>query len=154
MNEKTIEAMAVISEPVRIRILTLISSAGELRAKDILEEFSFTQPTLSHHMNLLTELDIVTARKEGRCIWYSVNKAKVEEIRKILDDIITGTPSKPAVRRKTSVKPVKAAAPAAKPVAEERVEAPVLKKKDKDKVKDKKDKKKKSDKKKDKKKKK
>ncbi|MFV0314416.1 MAG: ArsR/SmtB family transcription factor, partial [Anaerotignum sp.] len=41
-------------------------SCGELCACKILEKFNFTQPTLSHHMKILSEAKIVTLRREGK----------------------------------------------------------------------------------------
>ena len=69
-----IEALSVLSEEVRFRILSLIASKGELAAKDILEEFDFTQPTLSHHMACLAEAGLVNVKRKGRFAYYSVNK--------------------------------------------------------------------------------
>ncbi len=50
IDKQLIEVLSVLSESVRFKILSLISSKGELTAKDILSEFDFTQPTLSHLM--------------------------------------------------------------------------------------------------------
>ncbi len=69
-----IEALSVLSEEVRFRILSLIASKGELAAKDILEEFDFMQPTLSHHMACLAEAGLVNVKRKGRFAYYSVNK--------------------------------------------------------------------------------
>ncbi|SPC38113.1 ArsR/SmtB family transcription factor [Pseudolactococcus carnosus] len=54
--------MKAIAEPNRLQILDMIST-GEKCACDI---FDFTQPTLSHHMKVLIEAGVVTARKEGK----------------------------------------------------------------------------------------
>lgn len=75
-----IEALSVLSEEVRFRILSLIASKGELAAKDILEEFDFTQPTLSHHMACLTGADLVNVKRKGRFAYYSVNKDTIDLI--------------------------------------------------------------------------
>ena len=66
--------LSVMSEPTRIRIIRLISGSGELRSCDLLPEFEITQPTLSHHLNVLLENDVLTSRKAGRCVYFSVNK--------------------------------------------------------------------------------
>ena len=73
-----IEVLGVLSEDVRFRILSLISSRGELAAKDILSEFDFTQPTLSHHMACLTEAGLVNVKRKGRFAYYSVNKDTID----------------------------------------------------------------------------
>ncbi len=77
-EEKLIEVLGVLAEGVRFRILTLISSRGEMAARDILEEFDFTQPTLSHHMSILTKAGIVNVKRKGRFAYYSINKETIE----------------------------------------------------------------------------
>ena len=79
-DDRFIERLSVLSEGVRFRIVSLIASRGELSAKDILEEFDFTQPTLSHHMACLTEAGIVDVKRKGRFAYYSVNKETIEQI--------------------------------------------------------------------------
>lgn len=75
-----IEALSVLSEEVRYRILSLIASKGELAAKDILEEFDFTQPTLSHHMACLAGAGLVNVKRKGRFAYYSVNKDTIDMV--------------------------------------------------------------------------
>ena len=70
--------LGVLAEGVRFRILSLIASKGELTAKDILSEFEFTQPTLSHHMACLTEAGLVNVERKGRFAYYSINKNTIE----------------------------------------------------------------------------
>jgi ArsR family transcriptional regulator len=52
---------------------------GEKCACVLLESLDITQPTLSHHMNILVESGIVSARKEGRWMYYSINELKGEK---------------------------------------------------------------------------
>ncbi|MBR6988138.1 MAG: helix-turn-helix transcriptional regulator [Clostridiales bacterium] len=87
-----IEALSVLSEEVRFRILSLIASKGELAAKDILEKFDFTQPTLSHHMACLTGAGLVNVKRKGRFAYYSVNKDMIDLIASGISSL--NTPSK------------------------------------------------------------
>ena len=73
-KENLITAIEAAAEPIRLEILRIISAHGELRAKDILPAFDITQPTLSHHMSVLEEAGLVSARREGRSVYYSINK--------------------------------------------------------------------------------
>ena len=77
-EEQFIKVLGVLSESVRYRILSLIASKGELTAKDILSEFDFTQPTLSHHMMCLTEAGLVNVERKGRFAVYSINKDTID----------------------------------------------------------------------------
>lgn len=56
--------LKVLSDPSRLEILDLLS-CGELCACDLLEHFQFSQPTLSHHMKLLVDNELVYTRKDG-----------------------------------------------------------------------------------------
>lgn len=65
--------LKAISDPKRLKIVDMLS-CGELCACKILEEFHITQPTLSHDMKVLIEAKVVTDRREGKNIFYSLNK--------------------------------------------------------------------------------
>lgn len=79
-GDRTIEVLGILSEGVRFKILSLIASRGEITAKDILAEFDFTQPTLSHHMTCLKDAGLVNAERKGRFTCYSVNKAAIDAV--------------------------------------------------------------------------
>lgn len=79
--------LGVLAEGVRFRILSLIASKGELTAKDILSEFEFTQPTLSHHMACLTEAGLVNVERKGRFAYYSINKNTIELVSSAIDSL-------------------------------------------------------------------
>lgn len=89
-EEQLVEALGVLSEGVRFRILGLISSRGKLTAKDILDEFEFTQPTLSHHMSVLTNAGLVNVKRKGRFAYYSVNKETIELVASAITALAEG----------------------------------------------------------------
>lgn len=149
-NEELINAISVSAEPVRMKILRDLASNGEMKAKDLLEGFDITQPTLSHHMALLEENGLVICRREGRCVYYAINVKAFEAIAEFYGEF-----TKPAVKEtpKAAVKSAPAKSPAktpAKSAPKAAPKAPAKKaadekpKKKKDKDKKKKDKKKKS----------
>lgn len=57
---------------------------GEKCACKLLDDLHITQPTLSHHMKLLCDADIVQGRKEGKWVHYSINSDGAERSKKIL----------------------------------------------------------------------
>lgn len=69
----TAKVLKAISDPKRLRIVDMLS-CGELCACRILEEFLITQPTLSHDMKVLIDAKIVNDRRDGKNIYYSLNK--------------------------------------------------------------------------------
>ncbi|MGM9619340.1 MAG: ArsR/SmtB family transcription factor [Oscillospiraceae bacterium] len=56
----------------RIRILTLLCG-GEKCACKLLDELNISQPTLSHHMKILCDSGVVTGRREGKWMHYSIS---------------------------------------------------------------------------------
>ncbi len=72
-----------LSDPNRLQILSLLQS-GEQCACVLLEDLQVTQPTLSHHMKILSEAGLVTGRKESKWVHYSVCKERVEELEAFL----------------------------------------------------------------------
>ena len=100
IEKQLIEVLSVLSESVRFKILSLIASKGELTAKDILSEFDFTQPTLSHHMSCLTEAGLVNVERRGRFAYYSVNKDTIDLVLSGIESLKSG--SKKAEKAKGS----------------------------------------------------
>lgn len=68
----------------RIKIIQLLKN-GELCACHILEAFNITQPTLSHHMKILSDSGLVLGRKDGKWMHYSINSKTFEEVKKYID---------------------------------------------------------------------
>lgn len=66
--------LKAMAEPNRLKIIDLLS-CGTLCACDILEHFEFSQPTLSHHMKVLQNAGIVSAKKEGKWQHYTLEPA-------------------------------------------------------------------------------
>ena len=95
--------LSVMSEPTRIRIIRLISGSGELRSCDLLPEFEITQPTLSHHLNVLLENGILMSRKQGRCVYFSVNKGTMSLVAELMAGIASGNVSRPAPKKAAAV---------------------------------------------------
>lgn len=77
--EENSKILKVLSDKKRLQIIDILS-CGEQCACDILEHFDFTQPTLSHHMKVLMESDIVKVRKDGLWSYYSLNLIQCNKI--------------------------------------------------------------------------
>ncbi|HBL36440.1 MAG TPA: transcriptional regulator [Firmicutes bacterium] len=78
--------MKSLSDETRVEIFAMLS-AGELCAREILEEFQITQPTLSYHMKILSESGLVNSRRDGVWMKYSINREHLEMIQQFLDGI-------------------------------------------------------------------
>ncbi|MCR4688339.1 MAG: metalloregulator ArsR/SmtB family transcription factor [Saccharofermentans sp.] len=157
LTEDLARSLSVIAEPVRIKILIKIASAGEICARDILPEFKITQPTLSHHLRLLTDSGILNARREGRFTYYSIDSETASDLSSFImqlnePPVVLTTPEargvskKRAQERRSQAKAPQLKKTSSVPVPKAPVEAPDIeqlkkKKKKKKKLKDKKKKK-------------
>jgi ArsR family transcriptional regulator len=77
----TIDCVAfckALSDDTRQRILELLLER-ELCVGDIVEAFDMSQPSISHHLNVLKQLHLVTSRKEGKQVFYAINHDNVVE---------------------------------------------------------------------------
>lgn len=86
MYKELSERLKIMADASRLEIIDLLS-CGELCAYDILEHFSFSQPTLSHHMKILVNSRIVSYRKEGTKTMYSLNQPELKNILQALGKI-------------------------------------------------------------------
>ncbi len=75
-HHQTFKALA---DPTRREILKLLTK-GELSAGEIAEHFETGRPTLSHHLALLKETDLVSSRREGQQMIYSLNTTVVQDL--------------------------------------------------------------------------
>lgn len=78
MNEKKTAAIfKAFCDENRIKILKLLQT-GEKCGCQLLDELHITQPTLSHHMKILCDSGVVTGRKEGKWMYYSISSRGAE----------------------------------------------------------------------------
>lgn len=89
-QEKNARVFKAFCDPNRLTILEQLQS-GEKCACELLEHLQIGQPTLSHHMRILCDAEIVTGRKEGKWMHYSFNPAGVDRAKQLLDRITTWT---------------------------------------------------------------
>ena len=88
MNEIKIAVIfKALGDENRIRILKLLKG-GEKCACKLLEELNISQSTLSHHMKILCDAEIVTGRKDGKWMHYSICCDGVCQLRSVLRELL------------------------------------------------------------------
>jgi ArsR family transcriptional regulator len=75
---------AALADPVRLRVLNLIASAGEVCSCDMLESLERSQPTISHHTKILVDAGLITGEKRGRWVWWSIVPERLAALRSAL----------------------------------------------------------------------
>jgi ArsR family transcriptional regulator len=73
-----VEFCKALADDTRQKILVLLLD-GEKCVGDIVEAFDTSQPTISHHLAILKQNKLVTSRKEGKLVFYDINRDNVVE---------------------------------------------------------------------------
>lgn len=85
---ETIKVFKAFCDENRLQILELLRT-GEKCACKLLDDLHITQSTLSHHMKILCDADIVQGRKDGKWVHYSINPEGAERAKKLHSAINT-----------------------------------------------------------------
>ena len=71
--------LKALSDPIRREILNLLKS-GRLSAGEICDHFNVTGASISRHLSVLKEADLIRDTREGKFIYYELNASVLEEI--------------------------------------------------------------------------
>ena len=74
--QNTLRALA---DPIRREILNLLKG-GRMSAGEIVEHFDVTGASISRHLSVLKEADLIRDTREGKFIYYDLNASVLEEI--------------------------------------------------------------------------
>ena len=81
--QQTLKALA---DPIRREILNMLKS-GRMSAGEIGDHFSVTGASISRHLSVLKEADLVRDTREGQYIFYELNASVLEEIMLWITDL-------------------------------------------------------------------
>ncbi len=73
--QQTLKALA---DPIRREILNMLKQQ-RMAAGDIAEHFSVTAPSISRHLSVLKDADLIRDTREGKFIYYEINTSVLEE---------------------------------------------------------------------------
>ena len=80
------ETFKALSDPVRRQILELLKH-GRLSAGDIAGHFDMAQATVSYHLKILKQADLIRETREKNFIFYELNLTVLEELMVWLSDL-------------------------------------------------------------------
>lgn len=77
------DSFKVLADPARLRLLSVIAAqpGAEACVCDLVDVVDRSQPTVSHHLKVLTEAGLVRREKRGRWAWFSLVPARIEALR-------------------------------------------------------------------------
>ena len=84
------ETLKALADPIRREILNLLKG-GRLSAGEICEHFPVTAASISRHLSVLKEADLIRDTREGKFIYYELNASVLEEIMLWVTDLKGGT---------------------------------------------------------------
>jgi ArsR family transcriptional regulator len=72
-----------LADPVRLRVLSILAAApdGEVCVCDFVEPLGRSQPTISHHLKILSEAGLVHGDRRGKWVWYSLDRKRLADLR-------------------------------------------------------------------------
>jgi len=83
-----------LADPKRLLILNALRN-GELSVTEICDEVAFAQANVSQHLAVLRDRGLVSARKEGQYVYYSVASPKIIEALDLLREVMTEQAASP-----------------------------------------------------------
>lgn len=75
---------AALSDPVRLRMLSLIASEPEVCSCALEGPLAKSQPTISHHTRVLSDAGLIEGEKRGRWMWWHVVPERMNQVARIL----------------------------------------------------------------------
>ena len=83
------ETMRALADPIRRKILNLLKGK-RLSAGEICEQFDVTAASISRHLSVLREADLIRDTRDGKFIYYELNASVLEEIMLWITDLSKG----------------------------------------------------------------
>ncbi len=82
------ELFKALSDPVRYSLVESLAENGESCACELLDRCTVSQPTLSHHMKALCASGLVSSRRVGTWVHYSLDRASFQSLSSTLADFV------------------------------------------------------------------
>ena len=79
-DRELVRALRALADPTRFRMVQTIAAAGELTCGQVQERFDVSQPTISHHLKILTDAGVVVMRAQGKHHLISVDHGLLKSL--------------------------------------------------------------------------
>ena len=76
--------LAALGDPVRLRLLSIVSAEGEVCSCNLEEPLGKSQPTISHHTRVLADAGLIVGEKRGKWTWWKVAPGRLAMLRTLL----------------------------------------------------------------------
>ena len=82
--EQLASLLRVLGDPIRLRLVNLVSATGEQCACDLPAVLGRSQPTISHHLTQLVKAGILEREQRGKWAWFRLHADQLERVRDAL----------------------------------------------------------------------
>ncbi len=85
--EELASGFSALADPVRLRVLSILAASpeGEVCVCDFVKPLGKSQPTISHHLKILSEAGLVHGERRSKWVWYSLNRIRLAELKSAID---------------------------------------------------------------------
>lgn len=84
MLRRAVLTLRAVNHPLRKQILTLLEARKKMPVTEIYEKLKLEQSVASQHLAILRKAEIVKTQRNGKFIYYSINKKRIAEINDII----------------------------------------------------------------------
>jgi len=83
--EALARVLKAVADPARLQLLALLTArdGGEVCACDLTEALSLSQPTVSHHLKVLTESGLITREQRGTWAWFTIVPERLAHLSRV-----------------------------------------------------------------------
>lgn len=78
--EKIAEVLKTIAHPIRLEVIELLDESGTLGVTELQQKLNVEQSLLSHHLTKMKDKGILSSKREGKNLYYSISLKNIESI--------------------------------------------------------------------------
>lgn len=78
LTDRVARRFKVLSEPVRLQLLSVLFAEGEMTVQELVEASGRHQANVSKHLNLMAKEGILSRQKEGLFVYYSIQDSTIQ----------------------------------------------------------------------------
>lgn len=78
--QRVAKVLKAVADPARLQLLSIIRSAGEACACTLNDPVGLSQPTVSHHLKVLTDAGLIVREQRGQWAWFSADEDRIRDL--------------------------------------------------------------------------
>ena len=84
---RAVLTLRALNHPLRKKIIDYVEEKRKVAVTEVHEMLNIEQSVASQHLGILRRADIVTTKREGKYIFYSVNKKRIADITALVEEL-------------------------------------------------------------------